>query len=350
MDRPTLVAVTPSLSLDPAIAIAACRAGALGIFDVEYAAAADQAAIVAGLRRLEEFTDSDFGVKLGPGSHFLLDQLLANKPPRLAYAILAGGDGASTTESLSSLRRAVIWLMAEATSVDEAQRAAELGFDAVVLKGNEAGGRVGHETAFILLQHWRAVAETRGFADVPVWIQGGIGPNSAAACAVGGATGVVLDSQLLLTRETPVGDQGRARLQACDGSETVEVGRALEAPYRVWTGPQSDVVSGLDLAAATIAAEGLAPAKQQTRWRATVEETFRNASKAEPLLLCGQDAALAKSLADRYVTVGGVLGEIQRRMNSNRHSGAASPAGRRRAARQEPRDTLPAVAGPDDCA
>ena len=74
----------------------------------------------------------------------------------------------------------------------------ELEVDGIVLKGNESGGRVGAETAYVLLQHWKSTAEARGWTKMPYWIQGGVGPNSAAACVVGGAAGVVLDDQLLL--------------------------------------------------------------------------------------------------------------------------------------------------------
>ena len=40
-------------------------------------------------------------------------------------------------------------------------------------------------------------------SDLPVWVRGGIGPNVAAGCMAAGATGVVLDGALLLSRESP---------------------------------------------------------------------------------------------------------------------------------------------------
>ena len=109
--------------------------------------------------------------------------------------------------------------------------------DGLILKGHEAGGRVGAETSFILLQRWRAHVERGGSAGLPVFVQGGVGPNSAAACAAGGATGVVLDAQLLLTGESSVPDEIRQRLTAFDGSETTCPGERLGMPYRVLSRP-----------------------------------------------------------------------------------------------------------------
>ena len=72
--------------------------------------------------------------------------------------------------------------------------------------------------------------------DLPIYAQGGIGPHTAAACAVGGAAGVVLDSQLALVREyvdrppspshlcrlaTSVDQQGTQRLQRLE-QKTIE--------------------------------------------------------------------------------------------------------------------------------
>jgi NAD(P)H-dependent flavin oxidoreductase YrpB (nitropropane dioxygenase family) len=62
-----------------------------------------------------------------------------------------------------------------------------------LLKGQEAGGRFGSETTFVLLQRWLA---ERGDSAIPVWVQGGIGLNRAAACIAVGPAGVVLDCQL----------------------------------------------------------------------------------------------------------------------------------------------------------
>src|SRR5439155_507177 len=80
---------------------------------------------------------------------------------------------------------------------------------------------------FILLQRWQAHVRRGGNGPLPVWVQGGIGPNTAAACAAGGAAGVVLDAQLLLARESLLSPDARRRLAAFDGSETQCLGESV---------------------------------------------------------------------------------------------------------------------------
>ena len=67
----------------------------------------------------------------------------------------------------------------------------------------------GAETSFVLIQKWRQYAE-RHRITLPFWVRGGIGPNTAAACLAAGAAGVVLDSQVLLARESPLTEAARA--------------------------------------------------------------------------------------------------------------------------------------------
>lgn len=80
-----------------------------------------------------------------------------------------------------------------------------------------AGGRVGQETTFVLLQR------LLGSSDLPIYAWGGIGLYSAAACCAGGAAGVVLDWQLALMRESSLPRDFQRRIARTDGSETVAV-------------------------------------------------------------------------------------------------------------------------------
>ena len=77
----------------------------------------------------------------------------------------------------------------------------------LIVSGHEAGGRGSDSSSFILLQ---AVASA---ARVPVWVRGGIGLRSAAACLAAGAAGVVLDGALLLARESALDPSARGRIE-----------------------------------------------------------------------------------------------------------------------------------------
>jgi NAD(P)H-dependent flavin oxidoreductase YrpB (nitropropane dioxygenase family) len=229
-----VLALTPCGFPDPSPAIAACRAGARGFLDIEFA---DEPAARSALRQLARFTSTPFGVRVGPEILAFLPALFQEHHERLAWILLAGGnhpDLAGWVERLRRHERQVWW---EAVSLEEARRGHEWGADGLVLKGQEAGGRVGAETSFILLQRWQAHLRQGGGPALPVWVQGGVGLRTAAACLAGGATGVVLDAQLLLARESPLGEEARQRLAALDGSETVCLGERLGSAYRVFSRP-----------------------------------------------------------------------------------------------------------------
>jgi NAD(P)H-dependent flavin oxidoreductase YrpB (nitropropane dioxygenase family) len=175
MDTSDLLVFTPPHPCDPALAIAACRAGARGVLDVEFA---DEEPARSALEKLASFAPAGFGVKLPVGVG-----LSGTGDVRPACVILSGVSAAQVSEA----RRAGIEVLIEATSLPEALRAAELGTDGVILKGHEAGGRVGADTSFVLIQKWRQAGLM-----LPFWVRGGVGPNTAAACLAAGARGVVV--------------------------------------------------------------------------------------------------------------------------------------------------------------
>src|SRR5260370_17135765 len=98
-------------------------------------------------------------------------------------------------------------------------------------KGQESGGWVGDSPAFILGQQLLARA------NLPVFIQGGVGPNTAAACYAAGAAGVVLDDQLWLMPESPFPRTWQTSLSHINGSEAMVVGERLGKPVRILIRP-----------------------------------------------------------------------------------------------------------------
>ncbi|GGU57945.1 polyketide synthase [Lentzea flava] len=108
-------------------------------------------------------------------------------------------------------------ILAVVTSVAEAVEAIEFGATGLIAKGAEAGGRVGGSPAFVLLQQVLALT------DLPVWVAGSIGPDTAAAAIAGGARGVVLEGQLTLVAEARKHISGEIVnvVRAMDGADTV---------------------------------------------------------------------------------------------------------------------------------
>jgi acyl transferase domain-containing protein/NAD(P)H-dependent flavin oxidoreductase YrpB (nitropropane dioxygenase family)/NADP-dependent 3-hydroxy acid dehydrogenase YdfG/acyl carrier protein len=248
--RDRVICLSPLERPDLGVAVAAQAAGAIGIVDL----GRDIARGKAVLSRVPV----GIGVRVPDGAHYDL--------PRHVDLVMVG-EPAQVTAYAHRDRR----VLAQVTSVDEARAALAAGAWGLIAKGCEAGGRVGDETTFVLVQH------LVGFG-APVWAQGGIGELSAAACVAGGAKGVVLDSQLALVRESSLGTQVRGAIAAMDGSETQVVqGR------RVFARP--------DLPIQKLVASNA---------------SFGGDDLYAQLLPLGQDAAFAKHLADTHVTAGGV--------------------------------------------
>ena len=314
MHRADIIVLTPPAWIDSSFAIAACRSGAKGYLDVEYAT--EQQAWEQ-LRRLELYAPGPFGIKVGPEGATLLDALLAAFPPgRLDWVCLAGGGRGDLERCIEGLKGRGRRILFEAVSLAEAQLGERLGVDGLILKGHEAGGRVGAETSFILLQRWRAHVERGGNADLPVFVQGGVGPNTAAACAAGGATGVVLDAQLLLTRESSIPEEIRQRLAAFDGSETSCPGERLGAPYRVLSRPGLTAPGRAAREEDRLLAGSSDEEERRRAWRRQIHG-LTTIGPEEGLWPLGQDATLARPLAERYRTVGGIIAAVVEQVDQN---------------------------------
>jgi len=309
---------TPVCGADPGIAIAGCRAGARGTLDLEYTRNVADAR--RALARLAQFTTTSYGAKLNADSA-VASALLADTRERLGWVVFAGASG--TDEQNEELKRIVgqwrarqVEVFVEVVDSDEMRRALELEIDGVIIKGHEAAGRVGAESTLILVQRWfKQFAPSAGGAP-RAWVQGGIGLHSAAACVAAGATGVVLDSQLLLARESNVSDAARAWLEAFDGSQTVVLGDALGESYRFAHQPRSARGTALEQDARGIESRTAETSERRRYWREAVALKLAAAGPND-LPVVGQDAASAARLAKRFGTVGGIVQAIREHAQYN---------------------------------
>jgi 3-oxoacyl-(acyl-carrier-protein) synthase/NAD(P)H-dependent flavin oxidoreductase YrpB (nitropropane dioxygenase family) len=178
-------------------------------------------------------------------------------------------------------------VIVQVTCEAEARAAIAAGAAGLIAKGEETGGRVGQGSAFILLQRILAIPETR---DIPVWCQGGMGLHTAVAAMVGGACGVVLDSQLALLHCSTLPKQVKDVVEAMDGSETRVLGG-----YRVYSRPGTATVEKVDLEPDAVRAQ------------------LGNES-LEGLLPIGQDASIARSIAAQYPNVETLLQAMRMRI------------------------------------
>ncbi len=295
--------------VDPATAIAASRAGAVGILDLEYTQ--DTQVALEAVQKLGRFAKGDYGVKLNShNSKESLDALLLELPPDLKYVVLTYHEP-SILPLTNILREQGRTVYLETSCVEQARHGEQIGVDGVIAKGHEAGGRVGEDTAFILLQQYVHELST------PIWVHGGIGLHTAAACRMAGAAGVMLDVQVALAKESNLPDIIRNRIALTDGSETICLGGLLGERYRMFSRPDCLAVESLHEEEVRLFTGTHSSEETLDQWRSLVYSSVGWHSVKENILPLGQDASFASRLAEQFVTVGGIVDAI--RQSSERH-------------------------------
>ncbi|HEY63310.1 MAG TPA: SDR family NAD(P)-dependent oxidoreductase [Caldilineae bacterium] len=289
--------------LEPSPAIAACRAGEWGILNLEYVE--DDESALQAAATLAHYARGKYGLTLSCHQEALLSRLLGESPARPDMILLTGHDTHLLRQAIEAIHQKGLRVLLEVTDLEHARLGEELGVEGIVAKGYEAGGLVGRETAFVLLQH------LLNHISLPIYVQGGIGLHTAAACYVAGAAGVLLDAQLALTRESRLPDAVRERIAAMDGSETICLGNDLGEAYRVYFKPGLKAVDELRRIEEELIDADLPAAEKVAAWRSAVEGRIGWAAPGRHVWPLGQDAAFAASLARRFVTVSGVLSAIR---------------------------------------
>jgi len=217
-----LVYTTAGLG-NAALAIAACRAGGVGVLNAELKA--DSQGVIDGLRLISGQVRSGYGLKLDAIDELLAAEVREHSLKGLRWLILDAEMLASCGALVDDVRAAGVTVLAEVTTPHWPAQELHSQVDGLVLKGNEAGGFVGEDSSFILLQKW--LKQTR----LPLYVRGGLTPHVAAACSAVGVAGGVFDSQLLLLDEAQLPESLRTSLGNLAGSETVAVGDGENGEY-----------------------------------------------------------------------------------------------------------------------
>jgi NAD(P)H-dependent flavin oxidoreductase YrpB (nitropropane dioxygenase family) len=170
-------------------------------------------------------TDAPFGVNIRsdqPNVGDIVDLLIQNQVRVASFAqapnealIKRLSDGGVVTMPTVAARR-------------HAQKVAGWGVDAVIAQGQEGGGHTGAVPTSLLLP------DVAASVDIPVLGAGGFKDGRGLVAALAwGASGIAMGTRFLLTRESTVPDEVKARYLAAAVTDTV-VTRALDgAPMRV---------------------------------------------------------------------------------------------------------------------
>ena len=289
-----IIAITPAHVCDPQVAIAACRAGERGILDLGFLD--DPAAISAAVAKLVHYAGKTgrWGIRwetlgVATRSPARLADLLSERVP----VVVLGG---ITTDDLAEAKleavRVADQVFLEVHDLETAQAAEKAGYDGLIVKGHEAGGCVGSQSSFILLQALNKKLQ------IPYWIQGGIGLHTAAAAILAGATGVVLCEQFWLTEESPFSPEQKNFWKHLDGSETICVGRD-DAFFRCYSRRGRSKLDEYERALA----DGGQSEDIINQWLLNADREF--------FIPCGQDIGLASFFSKKFITAGSVVSAIR---------------------------------------
>lgn len=223
------VALAPTVdlgSLDrPSIAIAAARAGAVGVLDIEHGDPEPREVFESLSLCLRTVPSGAFGLRLAPGllPKYLADLKKACSEGRVGHAdflvILAGKTGPYEEDLLRqeielSAGKAGFRTAVEVVSVEEGVLAQSAGAHLLVGKGSESQGRVSESTTFVLLQSLKKAVT------LPLYARGGIGEHTVRALVAAGIEGAVLDCQLHLASDSLVPVRLKRIIAAMDGTES----------------------------------------------------------------------------------------------------------------------------------
>jgi acyl transferase domain-containing protein/NAD(P)H-dependent flavin oxidoreductase YrpB (nitropropane dioxygenase family) len=308
MGRFEKLILTPAGHDAVVLAIAGSRAGGLGVVNHELRVARER--WVKDLATVATACRTGFAVKLPSIDADDAASLLAFASQGLCWLII---DAAAAAEApVQQLRAAGIKVMAELLGPIWPGNAPEGTVDALLLKGNEAGGFVGEDASFILLQKWL------GRTELPIYLRGGITPAVAAACHAVGVAGGVLDSQLLLLDEARLPPAAQSLLASLSGNETVAVGDGQHGEYfRILNRPGHTVAKAL---VDEGDGQGFASLARLVAGKINWEQPKAG------LLPLGHDVCFAAAWRKRYRYLAAVLAAIDQAVDTQLPMALAQPA------------------------
>ncbi len=179
----------------------------------------------------------------------------------------------------------------------------QLPIQGVVGRGHESGGWVSNDSAFILTQKLLAAGT------YPVYVQGGMGVFTAAACRGAGAAGVVLDDCLWLMPETNLSQDWQHHLERLSGQEATVLGERL-APCRVLVRPGLAAAARLERLADQIEVD--TEGTGVDRWRREAQPWLGWQDPQQTAWPLGQAVGLAATYRDIYQTTGRLVRALLR--------------------------------------
>lgn len=221
------------------LAAAVSDAGGLGLitagcFDT-------RAELEAEIARARSLTDQPVGVNISIGSRRSMAEFvdcICDLGVRVVFT--SGSNPEAFADQFK--RNRMVWVHV-VPAVRFAHKAQQLGVDAVVVVGFEAGGHPGMDDVALSVMVRKASLEL----DIPVIAAGGISDGRSMMAALAwGAEGVQIGTRFVLTRETVLHSDVKRALQQASEHDTVMIERSLRKARRVLRTPQAEAVLELE--------------------------------------------------------------------------------------------------------
>ena len=195
------------------------------------------------IRKVKELTDKPFGVNFAIGQHgrpfeHMVQVALDEKAPVIS---VTGGNPKPVLDMFDGTDTKKLVLVA---AKRQAEKAEELGADAVMVVGYEGGGHLGrdHIGNFVL------IPEVVDAVDIPVVASGGINDGRGLMAALAfGAEGIEMGTRFIATKEcVHASEPYKKAILDADQRSTVMIKESIGAPARVLRNEWTDKILELE--------------------------------------------------------------------------------------------------------
>jgi len=211
---------------DANLAQAVSNAGGLG--QITALTLADKGKLRNEIKKVREMTSKPFGVNFAIGQHGRAyeDYFQVALEEKVPVITMTGGNPAPMFEQLKDLPIKKLVLVA---NLRQAQKAEELGADAVMVVGQEGGGHLGRDDVSTLVLVRKVIEKVR----IPVVASGGIGDGYGLLAALAlGAEGIEMGTRFVATKESSAHPLYKELIVKSTETDTDVIKRTLGTPAR----------------------------------------------------------------------------------------------------------------------
>lgn len=213
------------------LAAAVSNAGGLG--QITAMTLESPEALRAEIRKIKALTNKPFGVNFAIGQHGrpfedMVEAAIEEKVPAIS---VTGGNPKGVLDMLEGHNIKKLVLVAARR---QAEKAEELGADAVMVVGQEGGGHLGRSDVGTMVLTPQVVDNI----SIPVIASGGIADGRGLMAALSlGAEGIEMGTRFIATKESHAHPNYKQAILNADENDTVVIKRTIGAPARVLNSP-----------------------------------------------------------------------------------------------------------------